>query len=266
MTSVFEDFTVAMIQPSKYGELLKKRKRDIVLFVVILVVVTSLATVVYPLFTMGKLVKEFYTYDVPYFKVENGEMTVEDEFEMKNEMFFIGLSDKKEYTADDVKNYNVAILADKDSFVIKNYNQVNSLKYSDFGNQLTFDKDYIYIFKNFFLFVVIFTGIILLAFNFAGFFIGAGLLKWITSGFLRAYNVEITSKEHYVLCIYSRTVPVILSALFSLMNFALPYIFSMLISIFYLRAAFGNMRENKNSISDETDLNTEETNEENDDE
>ncbi len=261
MTGIFEDFTISMIQPSRYGEFLKKKKSTVALFVIILVTVAGLANVLFPLVTMGRMMNDFYTYDIPYFKVENGEFFVEEEFELKEAPIFFGLTNDKSYSKSDAEGYDMVILADKEQFIVKNNSGTYAYRMADLGENVTFDKNSVYMFEGLFKAILVFSGVFAFALSFLGFFIGVWLVRWLSRPFVRVMELDITPSEHFRLAIYSRTVPVLIGALLSLWSFGLPYIFSLIISEAYLYFVFINMK--KNSTSVKTEEKTEEKEENN---
>ncbi len=248
MTKIFEDFSVSMVQPSGYGSFLKRKKGAVALFVIILVTVAALANVVFPVVTVGRMMSDFYNYDVPYFKVENGEFFVEDEFEVKEKPLFIGMSNKKTYTKEDIEGFDVVVLADKQNFIMKNNSGVYSYKIKEVGDGIRFDKNSVYMFKNVFIVMLVITGIIIYLFDYVAFFIGVVLVRWVSSPFVRTLGVNLTKKEQFRLAIYSRTVPVLLGAVLGMKTVGLPYIFSILISEIYLFKAYAHLKNNENYV------------------
>ncbi len=256
MSKIFEDFSIAMIQPSGYKNFLKKKKGAVALFVVILVTVSALANVLYPVITMGRMMRDFYAYDIPYFKVENGEFFVEEEFEIAEKPIIIGLSNKKTYKKDNAEGFDVAVLVDKENFIIKNNSGVYSYRINDLGNDVSFDKNSVYIFKKVFVLILVFTGVFMYALSYLAFFIGVWLVRWLSSSFVRMTGLDLKKSEHFRLSIYSRTVPVLIGALLNMWGIGLPYIFSLLISEIYLYLAFINMKKSADKNNNVIDENT----------
>ncbi len=244
MTEIFGDFSISMIQPSGYKNFLKRKKSAVALFVIILVTVSALANVVFPIFEISRMTTDFYNHDVPYFKVENGEFFVEDDIEIIDKPFFIGLSNEKSYKKDDTNGFDIAILVDKENFIMKNNSGVYSYRIKDLGNDITFDKNSVYMFKNIFVWILVFFGIFMYAISYLGFFIGVWLVKWLSSSFSRTLKLNLTSSELFRLAIYSRTVPVLLGALLNMWRIGFPYILSLIVSEIYLYIAFISMKKN----------------------
>ena len=244
MAEIFGDFSVSMIQPSGYKNFLKRKKSAVALFVVILVTVSALANVLFPVFQTSKIITDFYNYDIPYFKVENGEFFVEDEIEIIEKPIYIGLSNDKSYKKEDTQGFDIAILVDKENFITKNNSGIYAYKIKDLGNDISFDKNSVYMFKNFFVWILVFTGIFMYALSYLGFFIGVWFVKWFSSSFSRTLNLGLSSNELFRLSIYSRTVPVLLGALLNMWGIGFSYIFSLLVSEIYLYLAFISMKKN----------------------
>jgi len=245
MNTIFEDFSIAMVQPGEYKNFLNKKKRKVALYVVILITVAALANVLYPVITMGRMAADFYNYDVPYFKVENGEFFIEDDFEIKEKPAFLGLSNDKTYKEEDTDGFDVAVLVDKQNFIVKNNAGVYSYRIKDLGNEISFDKNSLYVFKNFFIIFLVFTGVFMYALSYVGFFIGVLLTKWVSSPFVRVMGININSSQQFRLAIYSRTVPVLLGALLGMWSYGLPYVFSILISEIYLYVVYSRMKNDE---------------------
>lgn len=249
--TIFEDFTIAISQPSRYNELLKRKKSAYVLFIFILVFLTSLANVVYPSVTAIRTAKEYYEYKIPDFKIEDGELYTQKEFILDEKPFLIKLSDKKDFSEKDTKGYKIALLCGKSTITVKSNSTVISSEYKEAGKDFKFAKKDIYDYKDAILGAVAVTDILLFGFSFAVFLFGAFLIRLLTKSLLKMLKLELSKEEHFRLCVYSRTLPSLLSAVLVLLNFGSLYIASLMVSVVYIYRVLINMKENQKTDIEE---------------
>ena len=245
MTSIFEDFTIAIAQPSRYGEFLKRKKSMYALFIVILVILTSLANVVYPSVTMARMANEYFSYHIPYFKIENGKFFVEKEYKFEQKPLLIKLSNSEEFDENSAEEYQVALLCDEDKLILKNNAGAVPFYFKDAGYDFKFEKNDVNKYKNIFINIIVVSDIIMFIFSFAIFFLGAFFVQILTKSFLRTLKLQLSREEHFKLCVYSRAMPSLLCAVLTLFNFGSLYIISIMISVIYIYNVFVSMKRNE---------------------
>ncbi len=249
--TIFEDFTIAISQPSRYGELLKRKKILYTAFVFILVLLTSLANVVYPSVNMLRTAREYYDFKVPDFKIEDGTLFAKDDFSFDFSPFLLKMDDTKEFTSKDASGYQTAILLGKEKILLKSSTGVVSFEYKEAGNDFKFTKNDVYNYKDMIIISVVITDIILFLFSFAIFFLGAFFVQMLTRSFLKMLKLKISREEHFKLCVYSRAMPSLLSAVLVLLGFGFLYIASLMVSVVYIYRVFINMKENQQLHTEE---------------
>lgn len=251
MSSIFEDFTIAIAQPSRYGELLKRKKAIYVTFVVMLVLLTSLANIVYPSVTTVRMIREHYEYNIPDFKIENGKFFVEEEYTFDENPMLIKLSNNKEFESKSAEGYQMALLCDENKMILKSNTNVISFYFKEAGYDFKFSKNDIYKYKNIFLSIIIISDVIMFAFSFAIFFLGAFFVQILTKSFLRNLKLQISRKDYFKLCVYSRTLPSLLCAILTLLNLGSFYILNIMLSVIYMYNVFLNIKRNENQSATE---------------
>lgn len=249
--TIFEDFTIAISQPSRYGEFLKRNNFAYRFFVFILVSLISLAYIVYPTVTAVRTAKEWYEYKIPDFKIEDGTLYVKKDFTFDEKPVLIKLSNEKEFKENETNDYQFALLCDENKFILKTNGNVISGEYKEAGKDFKLLKNDIYESKNILVISVVITDIILFGIAFGIFFLGAFFVQLLTKSFLKMLKLELSKKEHFRLCVYSMTTPCLLSAVLVLLNFGSLSALGLIISMIYIYRALINMKENQKTNVDE---------------
>ena len=230
--NIFKEMALSIYSFGSYKEFLQNKKGKVFGFGVMLMLIYFVITMLIPgLVTVFAPNGGIHTVleNIPDFELKNGELWIDDVVEIDEAGTYIYIDTDPEfvfYDADEMapmlSEYTTAILVDSEKMIIKSEGQVQGFYFSDFGEG-DFNKDnlmglmptiYIgFVFLMFLLYIIatalFFFGVLFVA-----------LLGMIVASALR---YQLTFGQLYLLGIYSRTLPLIIKAVVSLLPFNIPY-------------------------------------------
>ena len=165
--------------------------------------------------------------EIPDFKLEDGILEIEESFKFEEAGTMVYIDTDPEFVfynleelEEKLDGYYQVILMDSEKIIIKDGGDIQEMPYSALG--FDFERDdllrlapYVYIFG--FLFLVF--GYI---FDVAFFFLGVVFVALIGMIIASAMDKKLTFGQLYKMSVYSRTVPLLLKALVSLLPFSIP--------------------------------------------
>lgn len=238
---LINDFAIALVQPKKYKELLSNSTGRVAIYVIILLVISSISLVISSIKLYG-ILGTYYADNIPDFKFENDTLEVSQKFDLELAGMKIMLDTDNQLSSDEFSSNVDGFLCDKDSMIVKSRSEIVEIKYSDLtqGQDVKFDKVSLYQYKDVAKLVLAISAVFAIILS-AGFFmlgalVVAGLVCLITSA-LPKQRAGLQFSSIYKLALYSRALPVILSVILSRFIGGVPLIISMMISVLILNSA-----------------------------
>ncbi len=251
--NIFKEMALSIYSIKSYKEFLKNKKIKVFGFGLVLMLFYFLIAYAAPFLVsqigssnLIKLIEE----EVPDFELSDGTLWVDDviEYEMDDQYVYIdtdpyyvfyGADEMKQYLVD----YRQAILMDSEKVIIKGSGEVMELYFEDLDWEFSKEKlmswvPYMYVF-------------IALVYTFVYFWITAlfffGVLFVALFGMIIAscMKIKLTFGQLYLLGIYSRTLPLLIKAIVSLLPISIPYftIINFGISLLYVGLAMQKLGE-----------------------
>ncbi len=251
--NVFSELIHSVYDLKSYGIFLKDKKRKTFLFGFLLVLLYYLVTVILPFVQfqvstggIGKIVDEL----LPDFTISDNKLHVDEPYELIEGDVYIFVDTEQEFMDQDdiqkiLRRYNMVLVADENTLVIKNNNQIQYLEFADWSSDFTTSKRQLI--DMFLPYVNVVIGIVLVVvflFMQGTFFFGVlvvGLLGMIVASCMKS---DLTFGQLYKLGIYTRTTPLLIKGLVSFLPFGIPlyFVISIGISLGYLAGAIRNMQ------------------------
>jgi len=253
--NIFKEMVLSVYSFKSYKEFLKNKKIKVFGFGLMLMLLYFLIAYAVPFVVsqigpsnLTKLIEE----EVPEFELSDGTLWVDDviEYEMNDQYIYIdtdpyyvfyGAEEMKQYLVD----YRQAFLLDSEKIIAKSNGEVVELYYEDLGWEFSKEKligwvPYIYIFMAM-LYAFVFVWITAL------FFFGVLFVALFGMIIASCMKDKLTFGQLYLLGIYSRTLPLLIKAILSLLNIRVPFTLSLIInlglSLLYLGLAMQKMKE-----------------------
>lgn len=251
--NIFKEMALSVYSYKSYQEFLKNRKSKVFAFGVVLMLIYFIITTVAPFMKfemidggIGGVMEEY----IPDFELQDGYLWVEEVIELEEddvyiwidtdpEYYFYGAEEMTEY----LYGYSSAILMDSEKVIVKDDGVVQELYFADLD--MDFSKADLLGFVPYINIIIVIVMIIMYLFKTAFFFFGVlfvALLGMIAASCMKC---ELTFGQLYMMGIYSRTLPLIIKAVLTLVDidfFAYNFI-SIGISLIILICAMRKMKE-----------------------
>lgn len=251
--NIFKEMALSIYSIKSYKEFLKNKKIKVFGLGLVLMLFYFLIAYAAPFLVsqigssnLIKLIEE----EVPDFELSDGTLWVDDviEYEINDQYVYIDTDPYYVfYDADEMKQYLVdyrqAILMDSEKIIVKSNGEVLGCYYEDLDWEFSKEKlmswvPYMYV-------------IVALVYTFVYFWITAlfffGVLFVALFGMIIAscMKIKITFGQLYLLGIYSRTLPLLIKAIVSLLPISIPYftIINFGISLLYVGLAMQKLGE-----------------------
>lgn len=253
--NIFKEMVLSVYSFKSYKEFLGNKKIKVFGFGLMLMLFYFLIAYAVPFVVsqigpsnLAKLIEE----EVPDFELSDGTLWVDDviEYEMDDQYVYIdtdpyyvfyGAEEMKQYLVD----YRQAFLLDSEKIIAKSNGEVVELYYEDLDWEFSKEKligwvPYIYAFMAL-LYAFVFVWITAL------FFFGVLFVALFGMIIASCMKVKLTFGQLYLLGIYSRTLPLLIKAILSLLDISVPFTLSLIInlglSLLYLGLAMQKMKE-----------------------
>lgn len=255
--NIFQEIYHSLWDFKRYPQFLGNKKSRVFLYGLLVSILFFVLTIVIPQIRFqvktGGLMNLLETY-VPDFELADGEFWLETPFHYEGGGMYIDADtsiDTPLYDFDDpavqdvMKHYDKVFMADYEKFYLKNNGQVIPGYWSSVTEDTSFSRDDI---KGF---IPLANGLIVAAMLFmlicqpAGYFLGALALSIVGLIIAAAVRLQLGFGKIFLLCVYARTLPVILKGLFGLFRIHIPFfwILSFVISGVYLFLAMQKVKE-----------------------
>lgn len=251
--NIFKEMVLSVYSYGSYKQFLQNKKGKVfgfgvmlmVIYFVVTALIPGLTTIFSPSGGMHNLME-----NIPDFELKNGRLWVDDVFEMDEGSIYVYIDTDPDYyfyDADEMayflNDYTSAILMDSEKMIVKSNGQVQGLYFSDLGGDL--DKEDLMALLP--LFYISFAVGIFLGYIFATAFFFFGVLLVALLGMIVASSLkyQLTFGQLYLLGVYSRTLPLIIKALVSLLPINIPFfwVINFGLSVLILFLAIRKMKE-----------------------
>lgn len=249
--NIFKEMGLSIFSFKTYQEFLKNKKSKVFGFGVVLMLIYFLLTMVAPfvsdMVVNGSLEEQIDDL-LPDFELEDGYLWIDDVIEYDDGDIYVYIDTDPEYffySADEMKeylyDYSQAILMDSEKIIIKDSGTVQELYYSDIGEDFSKD-DLLGIIPYLYAAIVI---CMVLAYIFMTAFFFFGVLFVALMGMIAAscMKCDLTFGQLYLLGVYSRTLPLIIKAVLSLLSINLNIFINFGISLAIVICAIRKMKK-----------------------
>ncbi|WP_456277438.1 DUF1189 domain-containing protein [Bacillus sp. AK128] len=262
--SFFRKFKHAVMKPNEYPSMVQEGVKRSILYLLLLALTLGVISGVYHAVSAAVSYNSFLgnlEENVPYFALENGELTVEGDepiiFEEDGASEIFIIDDTGEYTADNVESlleeYSMVVLVTKDSFIMVDGFETTEFPFSDLAD-IYVDKDMILNFLPYLSWVLV--------------LVGFGIVFWffvskLIMGFLYALFGLIASKvmkkrysygQLYSMGLYGITVPTIIAIILSMLGYSLPWIvYVAILMVYYVLALRSTPDQVEETTVDDSD-------------
>ena len=221
------DLVTSLYNYKEYLRFLQHRKRRVFGFGILLVTLYFLLTIVFPVvrfqINTGGLYK-LLNENVPDFELSNGVLWAEDvyEYEDGKTIFIVDTTGKEIDIESLLRNYNEIFLLDAEKMVVKSEGETNIMSYDELG--LEFDRaQAIEAINNFAVIGGLLLGVVIYFWMWGTFFLGVLFVTLIAMIISSAMKTGLTFGRIYMLAVYSRTLPLLIKAVVSLLPFTIPF-------------------------------------------
>lgn len=259
--NIFKEMGLAIYSVKSYKNFLNNRKSKVFGFGVLLMLLYFTVTMIIPFIKfaavdggIAALVDE-----VPYFEFENGYLSMEEVIEYDIGTTYICIDTEPGYYfygADEIGeviyDYTEVLLMDSEKMVVKNQGQIQELYYADFVQNFTKD-DLEALVPAAYTIIAVF---MILAYVWMTALFFFGVLFVALAGMIAAscFKYNLTFGQLYLLGIYTRTLPLIIKAVLSLLpvDIGLNILINFGISVIIIICAVSRMKKDDSSSQLET--------------
>ena len=244
------DFSIALVNPKRYKELVNNSVWRVILYVLILVLISSVTLITATRELYG-ILGEYYEKNIPEFTFENNTLKSEDTFDFDLAGMKILLDTSRQLTEEDFSESFNGMLFDSDSMLVKQGSRVLEAKYSELteGKDIRFTKSSLYAYKDIAKLVINLTAAFYIVLSIPMLLLGAlftAALAMAFSGFMPSNSSRLKFGKVYKLAIYSRGLPILLSMVLSMFIGKIPSLVSVLVSVMILTTALRYMTSSEN--------------------
>ena len=251
--NIFKEMALSVYSYKSYKDFLQNKKSKVFGFGVMLMLIYFAVTMVIPPLVRnigsGSLAEQIEK-NIPDFELKDGYLWVDDVIEYEGGGTYIYIDTDPDYyfyDADEMKqylyDYSDVILMDSEKIIIKNDGQVQGLYFSDIDFDL--NKDTILNLVPFVYVIAAVVYIFMYIWMTALFFFGVLVVALLGMIVASCMKYQLTFGQLYLLGIYSRTLPLIIKAVHSLLPFNIPFFFviNFGVSLLIIGCAIQKMKE-----------------------
>lgn len=266
---IFKDIFNAVKAPGKYGEFLKRKGWMVFLYGVLLITIYFLIVNVIPVarfqFAYGGF-RQVAEKAIPEFRLEDGRLYLEKtwylneshgredgSWRINGEGIYLNIDTSREWVEGDMDeiqdilrddSYSTVLIADSSNMAVKSEGRVQFINFSDLEG-LNFSKEDIYRFIPMLDLFVILVLIVWYVFDIVIFFLGALIISLIALIIRAALKSQVTFGRLFALCIYARTLPLIIKMILNTFHIPVPFFWmmSVILSLAYLALAMKGIIE-----------------------
>ncbi len=250
--NIFVEMLHAVYDGKSYALFLRDRKRKTFLFGVVLVTLYYLVAVITPYtqfrFATGGVMQVVDKF-VPDFRLSDGKLWVERTFSVTDGTDYVYV-DTGDYVIDDqeaeqiLQNYDTVLLMDSERAIFRSTGKVQTVCFADFGDVDTTKNDILEHIRPYVFAGTIAILVVVFLFMQAAFFFGVLFVALFGMILASIMKEKMTFGQLYQMGVYSRTTPLLIKAVLSLLPFGIPFywLISLVISLAYLRCGICQVR------------------------
>ena len=243
---LWSDLCIAVGNPNRYGELLKNRTRRIAGLMAILILISSVFGVIFPLAEAAKGLSVIFTDEFPDFTLSEQGFEIGKTVELDAGITLFRATNEKLTERSDLDGYLSAIVLDPEKAVVKNGDQTAAFYFSDLDSDFLFQKSDLERFRPIYYGILAVSGVLMVLFMIATLFLAALLLR----GGEKAKQIRF--EGCFRLALYARALPVLLGIVLNFFGIILFPVLSLAISCVMMWFAFRAM--NQNELPEEKNL------------
>lgn len=257
--NIFKEMALSIYSYKSYRSFLKNKKFKVFGFGVVLMIIYFLITMGIPLADfmvksggIGNAIEEY----VPDFELTNGVLWVDDTFLYDYGDTYVEIDTDPDYVFysagemwDFLNDYSDVIMMDSEKIIIKDNGQVQELYFDDI--YFDFSRDELMRWVPYAYLIIGITMAVAFVWMTAWFFVGALFVALIGMIVRSCMKCNLTFGQLYVMAIYSRTLPLLIKALLSLIPFHIPlfpfsFVINFGVSVLILGLAMQKLKEPEN--------------------
>lgn len=249
--NVFSEIFYSIAGVKRYPEFLKNKKGKVVLYVTLVVLIyfaiSNIRTIPDTMDVVSEVREAVIKF--PDFTLKSGKLEMEEPFyyEADGMVFDVDSDYTYEHSISEwyemLYNYDVALIMDKTSMVIKSNGKIDMYDYDDFGSNFQISRAWVYDKIDYIYPCVIIFLIFYYLFSLAGYFLTALLVALVGMVMCSFMKQKLTFGQLYLLSLYAKTLPLFIKGLLNLINYSIPgfFILSFATACLYLGFAIHNM-------------------------
>ena len=251
--NIFKELALSVYSYKSYKDFLHNKKSKVFGFGVMLMLIYFTVTMVAPFVqyvaSTGGFAKEMDEF-IPEFELEDGYLWIDDVIEMEYDGMYIYIDTDPEYYFYDAEemeeylyDYYQVLLMDSEKVIMKSEGEVMGFYYSDLG--VDFSKEDLLGWVPYMYMCVIIFLILAYIWMTGLFFFGVLFVALIGMIVASCMKREFTFGQLYLLGVYSRTLPLIIKAVLSLLSINIPFfvVINFGISVAIIACAIQKMKE-----------------------
>lgn len=251
--NIFKEMVLSIYSYKSYKNFLQNKKSKVFGFGLMLMLIYFTVTMVIPPLVRNigsdSLAEEIEE-NIPDFELKNGYLWVDDVIEYEGNGTYVYIDTDPDYyfyDADEMKqylyDYTSVILMDSEKMIVKSNGQVQGLYFSDIDFDL--DKDAILSLVPFVYVIIVVVYLFMYIWMTALFFFGVLIVALLGMIVASCMRYQLTFGQLYLIGVYSRTLPLIIKAVHSLLPFNIPFFFiiNFGISLAIIGCAIQKMKE-----------------------
>lgn len=249
---LWSDLCIAVGNPNRYGELLKNRTGRIAGLMAILILISSVFGVIFPLAEAAKGLSVIFTDEFPDFTLSEQGFEIGKTVELDAGITLFRATNEKLTERSELDGYLSAIVIDPEKAVVKNGDQTAAFYFSDLDSDFLFQKSDLARFRPLYYGILAVSGVLMVLLMVAKLFLSA-LLIAVFSQFLGGEKAkQIRFEGSFRLALYARALPMLLGIVLNFFGIVLFPILSFAISCVMMWFAFRAM--NQNELPEEKNL------------
>lgn len=251
--NVFSEIFYSIAGVKRYPEFLKNKKGKAVLYVALIVLIyfalSNIRTIPDTMDVVSEVQEAVMSF--PDFTLGSGKLQMEKPFYYEEDgMVFDVDSDYiyiNEYSMSEwyemLYDYDVALIMDETTMVLKSNGNVNIYDFDDLGDGLQISRDWVYDKIDYIYPCVIIFLIFSYLFSFMGYFLTALLVALVGMIMCSFMKQKLTFGQLYLLSLYAKTLPLFIKGLLKLIDYSIPgfSILAFAIACLYVGFAIHNM-------------------------
>lgn len=251
--NIFAEMVHAVTDRRSYALFIQDKKRKTFLFGVLLAALYFLVSIMVPYaqfqIRTGGIVR-IADEVLPDFTLDHGRMSVDQIFDMvENDTYIYVNTDDFQIDEQQVKaitnEYDAVLMMDAERVILLNDGKLQTIEFADLGEFTLTKSSLLQILKPYVTIITVVILVVIFLFMQAGLFFGVLFVALFGMIVASAMKERMTFGTLYQMGVYSRTTPVLLKAVVSLLPVHIPFfwLLGLGISLFYIAGGIQEVRE-----------------------